>query len=234
MWGSEATALFSYDPADFGKVEVLSRWGFPGVQRCWTWPGEEGKTVRVVVFSRAQEVALLQNGAEIARLQAGASPLPGLPLSFVFDLSYTPGKLEAVSYQDGREISRAALETAGAPAALRLTVEGALRADGHSSACVQVEVVDGEGRVVPGASPELTALLTGQGTLAGFGSANPITTDNYAAGRCHAYRGQALAVLRADYKTGSATLTVSAKGLPDASLTLAVAPADSAGADGVG
>lgn len=39
VWGSPATALFSYDPADFGKVEVLSHWGFPGVQRCWTCPG---------------------------------------------------------------------------------------------------------------------------------------------------------------------------------------------------
>ena len=29
VWGSPATALFSYDPADFGKVEVLSRWGSP-------------------------------------------------------------------------------------------------------------------------------------------------------------------------------------------------------------
>lgn len=225
VWGSPATALFSYAPADFGKVEVLSRWGFPGVHRCWTWPGEEGKTVRVAVFSRAQEVALLQNGAEIARLQAGANTLPDLPLSFVFDVPYTPGKLEAVSYQDGREVSRAALETAGAAAALRLTAEGTLRADGHSAACVRVEAVDEQGRVVPGAAMPLTAELTGQGVLAGFGSANPVTTDNYAAGRCHACRGRALAVVRAGYDEGTATLTVTAEGLPPATLTLAVSPA---------
>ena len=228
VWGSEATALFSYDPADFGKVEVLSRWGFPGVQRCWTWPGAEGKPARVVVFSRAQEVVLLQNGAETARAQAGAATLPDLPLSFVFEVPYTPGKLEAVSYQDGREISRDALETTGAPAALRLTAEGALRADGHSVACVWAEVVDAAGRVVPNAAPALTAGLSGAGTLAGFGSANPITTDNYAAGRCQAYRGRALAVVRGGYETGSATLTVTAEGLPTASLTLAVAPAGGA------
>lgn len=48
--------------------------------------------------------------------------------------------------------------------------------------------MDSAGQLVPGAAPELTAALTGQGFLAGFGSANPITTDNYAAGRCHAYR----------------------------------------------
>lgn len=90
------------------------------------------------------------------------------------------------------------------------------------------EVVDAAGRVVPNAAPALTAGLSGAGTLAGFGSANPITTDNYAAGRCQAYRGRALAVVRGGYAPGSATLTVTAEGLPTASLTLAVAPADSA------
>lgn len=186
-----------------------------------------------MVFSRAQEVALICNGTEHARVRAGTATLPDLPLSFVFELSYTPGKLEAVSYQNGREVSCDALETAGAPAALRLVAEGALRADGHSAACVQVEVVDSAGRLVPGAAPELTAALTGQGFLAGFGSANPITTDNYAAGRCHAYRGQALAVVRAGYEPGAATLTVTAVGLPPATLTLAVATTAGAGADGV-
>lgn len=81
--------------------------------------------------------------------------------------------------------------------------------------------------------PELTAALTGWGTLAGFGSANHITTVNYAAGRCHAYRGQALAVVRAGYEPGAATLNVTAVGLPPATLTLAVATTAGAGADGV-
>lgn len=70
-----------------------------------------------MVFSRAQEVALICNGTEHARVRAGTATLPDLPLSFVFELSYTPGKLEAVSYQNGREVSCDALETAGAPTA---------------------------------------------------------------------------------------------------------------------
>ncbi len=31
VWGSKETAVFSYDPASFDKVETLSNWGFPGV-----------------------------------------------------------------------------------------------------------------------------------------------------------------------------------------------------------
>lgn len=39
VWGSPATALFSYDPADFGKVEVLSHWGSPACSGAGPGPG---------------------------------------------------------------------------------------------------------------------------------------------------------------------------------------------------
>ena len=39
VWGSQETAVFSYDPAVIGKVEQLSSWGFPGVWPCWNWQG---------------------------------------------------------------------------------------------------------------------------------------------------------------------------------------------------
>lgn len=178
-----------------------------------------------MVFSRAQEVALLCNGCEVGRLQTGAATLPDLPLSFVFDLSYTPGRLEEVSYTDGVEISRDMLDTTGTIAAVRLIPEGTLYADGHSAAFVRVEMVDDTGRVVPGASVELGARLSGAATLAGFGSAAAVTEDNYSAGRCHTCRGCALAILRGGYTAGEATLTVQAEGLPPAVVTLPVHPA---------
>lgn len=58
--------------------------------------------------------------------------------------------------------------------------------------------------------------------LAGFGSDNPVTEDNYTAGRCHSYQGRALAVVRAGQITGKALLRVSAPGLGEASLEIAV------------
>ena len=58
--------------------------------------------------------------------------------------------------------------------------------------------------------------------LAGFGSDNPVTEDNYTAGKCHSYQGRALAVVRAGQIAGKALLRVSAPGLGEAVLEIAV------------
>ncbi len=58
--------------------------------------------------------------------------------------------------------------------------------------------------------------------LAGFGSDNPVTEDNYTAGKCHSYQGRAMAVVRAGQIAGKALLRVSAPGLGEASLEIVV------------
>ena len=58
--------------------------------------------------------------------------------------------------------------------------------------------------------------------LAGFGSDNPVTEDNYAAGKCHSYQGRALAVVRAGQIAGKAVLRVAADGLGEAGVEIAV------------
>ena len=58
--------------------------------------------------------------------------------------------------------------------------------------------------------------------LAGFGSDNPVTEDNYTAGKCRSYQGRALAVVRAGQIAGKALLRVAAPGLGEASLEIAV------------
>ena len=70
--------------------------------------------------------------------------------------------------------------------------------------------MDDEGNLVPDAALPLKANVTGQGSLAGFGSANPITDENYTAGAFTTYQGRALAVIRSGYATGEAALTVKA------------------------
>ena len=223
VFGSAETGLFSYDPDHFDLTELITPWGFIGVENSWTWRGKEGKPVRVVAFSGAGEVALVRDGQELARLKAGEREMPGLPKSFRFETFYQPGALEAVSYTGGEEISRAVLKTAGMPAAIRLIPEtDELRADGESLAYVGVEVVDAEGITVPDAEIALTAQAEGAAVLAGFGSGAPKTEENYCRGRFRSWHGRALAVLRAGIETGEVKLRVSAEGLKEAEIILTV------------
>ena len=223
VFGSDETGLFSYDPANFGKAEVLTPWGFPGVWDSWTWRGREGQSVDVLVFSAAEEVELRLNGESLGRKKAGEATVHDMPLTFLFHATYAPGTLEVVSYRGGAEVSRAQLKTAGAPVGVRLVPESeGLRADGASLAYVRVELVDAGGAVVPDAGVALTAEAEGAASLLGFGSGNPVTSENYARGAFTSYRGTALAVLRAGCEAGEVRLRVTADGLGAAETTLAV------------
>ncbi len=223
VFGSDETGLFSYDPANFGKAEVLTPWGFPGVWDSWTWRGREGKPVDVLVISAAEEVELRVNGESLGRKKAGEATVHDMPLTFLFHATYAPGTLEAVSYRGGAEVSRAQLSTAGAPVGVRLVPESEdLRADGASLAYVRVELVDASGAVVPDAGVALTAEAEGAASLLGFGSGNPVTSENYTRGAFTSYRGTALAVLRAGCEAGEVRLRVTADGLGASETTLAV------------
>ena len=230
VWGSGETAVFSYDPAHFGKAETLSNWGFPGVWPRWNWPGREGKPVQVAVFSAAEETELFVNGESRGRLKAGEASVQGMPLTFLFQTEYRPGTVEAVGYTGGREVSRSMIRTAGRPRAIRLTAETeSLRADGASLCYVRAELTDESGLAVPDADVLLTARVSGPAELLGFGSGAPKTEENYTKGSFTAWQGSALAVLRAGCRAGEARLTVSAEGLGTAEIALPVLPAGQEG-----
>ena len=223
VWGSGETALFSYDPDHFDKVETLSNWGFPGVWPRWNWQGREGKPVKVAVFSLAEEAELLVNGVSQGRLKAGEALVQGMPGTFLFETVYQPGAVEAVGYVNGQEVSRSALRTTGKAIGLRLTAETpCIKADGESLAYVHAELVDENGNTVPDADVLLTAQVTGAAELMGFGSGQPVTAENYTAGRFTTYRGRALAVLRAGQNPGEACLTVQAEGIGEKEIVVPV------------
>ena len=221
VWGSTETGLFSYDPADYGKREELTPWGFPGIQERWNWQGFENSPVDVLVFSRAEEVELRVNGESAGRIRAGEAEVHKMPGTFLFHTVYVPGLVEAISYTDGREVSRKVVKTTGAARAVRLVPEtDVLKADGESLVYVNVEIVDEEGNVVPDAAVLLQAEASGAARLLGFGSASPVTDENYTCGKFTSFRGKALAVLRAGYEPGTVCLQVTAEGLDPAALQL--------------
>ena len=243
VWGSKETYLYSYDPSVFGKTELISRWGFTDVKKSWNWKNAENSSVQVAVFSNGNTVEILQNGASVATCKAGERLAAGLPKSFLFDVKYVPGKLEAVSYKDGEILSRDTLETTGAAKKIQLHPEKTtLTADGHSAVYVGIELVDEEGRHVPDEDIKVTGSIVTTANcensvsdglaktaetsarsaayLAAFGSANPVTAENYTKGTFTTYKGYAMAIIRGGYAAGSCTLKISAEGLEDAAVTL--------------
>lgn len=221
VYGSDKTYLFSMHPETFGKVEMITMWGFPVVLSNWNYSGFEGKPVELVVYSRAEEVEVIVNGQSLGRKPVGTEP--PMPNSVRFETVYQPGKVEAISYRGGKEISRDILLTTGEAAEIRITPEKLeMKADGHDVIYVGIEVLDKDGLVVPDAAAKLSAKVSGCAVLAGFGSGNPITDEDYTDEETVSYRGRAMAILRSGYEKGAVNLTVSAEGLNTVQVDLQV------------
>ncbi len=222
VWGADETKVFSYDPANYGKIEILSMWGFTDARDSWNYKGYENQPISLVVFSRAEEVELFVNKKSIGRKKQGeALAVEGLPYSFMFDTVYEPGEVVAVSYTGGKEVSRDSLHTTGTVSEIKLLPERKeMSADGHSLAYIEVVLVDKDGNVVQDSDMKLSVNAVGEGILMGFGSAIPITDENYTKGEFTTYRGRALAVIRSGYKAGEVSITASCKGMEAAETTV--------------
>jgi beta-galactosidase len=134
----------------------------------WTWPGREGRDITVRVDGNSDEVDLRLNGRSLGRR---AMPRNG---HLEWTVRYQPGVLEARGWKGGREVVRERVETAGAPAAIRLAVDrSAIAADGEDVAVASAQVVDARGRPVPTAEPLLTFTLEGGGRILGVGNGDP-------------------------------------------------------------
>ena len=197
----------------------------PGIMILGHWNYDEDTVKPVYVVSTAEEVRLFVNGEEL--------PAPRREYEFLFtfdNVGFKPGKIEAVGYTDGKEVARYALETAGEPAAIRLsTIQNpdGWKADGADVALVQIEVVDAQGRRCPLANDMIHYELEGPAEWRGGIAQGP---DNYILATDFPVEcGVNRAILRSTTTAGKVTLKASAEGLEGAEVTLETQPYETEG-----
>ncbi len=209
LWNGGNLYMAVREPDGYRGTVKTTMWGTWPTEESWTWPGWEGKPIEVEVYSQQPSVRLYLNGQ-----LAGEQPTQEMKATFT--LPYQPGTLRAEAGGQHTDIC-----TAGAPAAIRLTADRTrLTADGQSLAFITIEIIDSEGRVVPGADNLLTVSATGSASQLAVGNADVKDEDPYYDPQHHAWHGRALAVVRSTGKRGKSTLTVATKGLPAAKITL--------------
>ncbi len=190
------------------------------------------KTVYCVGSYAVQSVILYVNGRE-----AGRSDRPESGFIFAFpaiDVTES-GAIEAVGYDfSGAEACRDRIETAGPPAALRLTPHtagGGWRADGNDLCYVDIAVTDARGRVCPLADMRLDLALQGpaallggynSGRFNGNGRQDSVIRQPFVYAECGLNR----VLLQSSTEAGETVLTVTGPGLPPASVRLETVPAD--------
>lgn len=143
------------------------------------------------------------------------------------------GKIEAVGYNArGRIVARHEINTAGEPAAVRLspvTGPDGLRADGSDVMYYDVEVVDTEGNVCPLSYDRIDFKLEGEGVfMGGFNSGEGRAVESYGwsdlneigANFVFAECGVNRVFIKSTRNAGEIKLTASMEGVPDTVVTI--------------
>ena len=210
VWGISPLEVAVQRPLPDGKKEAPFLWGWRDELPSWTWPGAEGKTLSVAVFARADRIRIELNGRSVAdqALDNSASAITRI------DVPYEPGTLTVTAFVAGKLIGRRKLETAGPPAALRVTPDAKrIVPDRGQLAYVAIDIVDRAGKWVPDAVHVLRANIAGPVELVGFGNGNPRGVASFRQPVAKTWHGQALAILRPIGEPGIATISVEADGL---------------------
>jgi len=221
LWGEGSVYLCVREPNGYHGEIHTTMWSVWPTWESWTWPGWEGKPIEVEIYTKAPEVKLYLNDKLIGTKQVNRAT----EYKAVFKVNYEPGILRAVVSDDSPLFGRGAggevsLQTAGAPARLRLTPDRTvMQADGQSLTYVTVEVLDKNGTPVPEAAIPCEAIVNGAGTLLAFASADLKDTEPYTSPRVKTWKGRALLVVRSTQKKGSVSVSIKSP-LPTASLTL--------------
>ncbi len=212
-WGLRNTPYIAVcRPQHYGKVPRTTNWSWSDAIESWTWPGYEGKPIVVEVYADAKEVALYLDDMLIQRKAVGEV----MPNKAVFDTVYQPGVLKAVAYRDGTEVSHTTLQSADHAASLKLWTE----ASGGQLVYLHVDITDDQGRLNRFADTAVTLKVEGAGVLAGYGTADPTSTQNFFDDTRTAFDGRLLAVIRRTDASGDIVVTATADGFDTQTLTL--------------
>lgn len=171
----------------------------------WNW--NEGDKIDIwAYYNNADEVELFVNGKSFGR-SAGT---PERIHAFWAEVPYEPGKIEVVSYRNGKEVARDVRETTGTPVKLRLTADRkTIKADGYDLSFITVEALDSKGRAVPTADLDLKFAVTGKGELFGVDNGDAASLLCLKGDEMKMFSGKALAVIRSTKgNKGKAKLTV--------------------------
>ena len=187
----------------------------------WNWPeSQKGKPVKVMALSNAERVKLLLNGKEISEQAVDSFEMN------TWMVPYEPGKLEAIGYRNGKEVSRACVETTGKASKVRLTPDrSVMNGDGYDAIPVTVEVLDKKGRPVPTANNMMEFSIEGPARIIGLGNGDPNCHEPEKGNKRSLFNGLAQVIIQSTGEAGEIRLSAKTEGLEPHTVVITARPA---------
>jgi len=141
-----------------------------------------------------------------------------------WQVPYHPGKLEAVGFVKGKEVSRFKVETTTEPVSIELIPDRkAIVGDGADAVPVTVRVMDAKGRPVETANLPIEFEVSGAGNIIGLGNGDANSHEPDKGNRRSLYNGLAQVILQSKTNSsGPLTLTARSGSLKAATIIINV------------
>jgi beta-galactosidase len=199
-----------------GEIKLTS-WAVWPIWESWTWPGHEGKSIEVEVYSKYPKVRLYLNDKVIGEKETGLSQ----EFKATFTIPYTSGELKAAGLENNKETESVLLKTAGQASKIKLKADRTtIKADGQDLCYITVEITDDKEVLNPNAANQLTFNVSGSGVIVGVDNADLKDTDLYVANKRKTWKGKALIIVKSTKETGAISISVNSDGLSAGIVTI--------------
>ena len=180
----------------------------------WNYHEREGKNMDIWCYSNCEEVELFHNGKFLGCKES-------VPHGHItWNLEYQPGVLSAKGKKSGEVICETKIETAGAPAALKIEADRRdVRADGEDLIFLIISVTDVNGVFCAEAADCVTVKVEGKGRLVGISSGDPRSHESCRGKTIKVFKGLMLAVVQTDNESGEIIITAASPKLEQAVCT---------------
>jgi beta-galactosidase len=181
----------------------------------WNWPGREGKTTPVFVYTSYDSAELFINGKSMGVQRKNKTNSQSRYRLMWMDVKYEPGTVKVVAFgKDGKPAAEQVIETAGKPYKIVLQPDRTtITADGKDISFVTVSVVDKNGRVCPTAAEQLNFSVTGNGTYRAACNGDATSLEMFHLPTMKTFSGKLVVLVQSTDKADDVQLTVTGKNL---------------------
>ena len=189
----------------------------------WTFPGREGETTPVYCYTSWPSAELFVNGKSQGRILKNPNTRLDRYRLRWNNVKYEPGEIKVVaSDYDGTAKGEKIIRTAGAPARIVLKADrNSISSKGEDLSFVTVSVVDKNGTPCPTATNNMKFNVSGAGKFRAACNGDATSLVAFNSTEMPLFSGELVVVVEG-LRHGTAMLSVSADGLPTATLPIEV------------
>ena len=213
IWVTPPQPSFALNP----ERQSWSKWHWIDAVNDWNWKGNEGKIIKVNIYSSCGEVELFLNGKSLGKKITGRST----KYLAEWQVPYEAGTLKAIGYTGKKQSAVAELHSAGEATQIKLSPDrNRIKSDGQDLSYITVELTDNNGFCNPKAENQVSFEINGPGTIIAVGNANPVSLESFQLPHRKGWHGRCMVVVKSNTNAGKIIIKAASPGLKGSSLEI--------------